>query len=95
MRKAIKHNTSDGAVIEVVQDVTDIVELNKIEYNTAETKWGDDVLDNRVARLPNTVWDQLDKDGITRCYHVLDQKRFRDFLNHPDNRFFRTKPGKL
>ena len=36
-RKAKRHNTDNGAVVEVVQDVTDIVERNKQEFNNAST----------------------------------------------------------
>ena len=91
-----KHNLDNGGyVIETVQDCTAIIEANKEEILTADKKWGDDVFSNRVARLPNTVWDKLNQDGITRGYHVLDQKRFKAFLNHPDNRHFRTKVGTL
>jgi hypothetical protein len=41
------------------------------------------------------VFDELHKQGITRGFHVLDQKRFREWLNNPDNRFFRTREGKV
>jgi len=28
-------------------------------------------------------------------FNVIDLKRFKEFLNHPDNRFFRTKQGRI
>jgi len=30
-----------------------------------------------------------------RGFLVTNEKEFRAFLNDPDNRFFRTRPGKL
>jgi hypothetical protein len=92
-----RHNVGDGKyVIETIQDVSDIVEQNKQEFNNASTTWGDgDVFGNKIAALPNTVWDKLTQDGICRGHHILDMKRFKAFLNHPDNRFFRTKPGRI
>jgi len=30
-----------------------------------------------------------------RGFHVLDMPKFKHWLNDPDNRFFRTKPGKV
>ncbi len=89
------HDTSDGKVIEVVQDVSDIVERNKIEYNNSSTKWSDEPLGNKIASLPMTVVDKLNQQGIMRGHHVLDMKRFKEFLNHRDNRFFRTKQGRI
>ena len=96
MRKATKHNIGDGAVIEVAQDVTEIVEQNKQEYNNALTTWGSgDVFDNKIASIPFTVIDKLNQQGIMRGFHVLDMPKFKNWLNDPDNRFFRTKQGRI
>ena len=90
-----EHKTDDGIVLEVVQDVSDIVERNKKEYNNNSKKWGDDVFDNKIASIPMTVIDKLNQQGIMRGFHVLDQKAFFKWLNDPDNRFFRTKQGRI
>ena len=95
MRQFKKHNTDSGYVIETTQDVTDIIERNKQEYNNSSTKWGEDVFDNKIASIPMTVVDDLNKKGIMRGFHVLDQKKFFAWLNDPDNRFFRTKQGRI
>ena len=89
------HNTDNGKVIETKQDVSDIIERNKQEYNTNTSKWGNDVFDNKIASIPMTVVDDLNKKGIMRGFHVLDQKKFFAWLNDPDNRFFRTKQGRI
>ena len=95
MRQFKKHYTDNGYVIETKQDVTDIIERNKQEYNNSSTKWGEDVFDNKIASIPLTVVDDLNKKGIMRGFHVLDQKKFFAWLNDPDNRFFRTKQGRI
>ena len=95
MRKFKEHNTDDGKVVETNQDVTDIIERNKIEYNNSKNTWGEDVFDNKIASIPLTVVDDLNKQGIMRGFHVLDQKKFFAWLNDPDNRFFRTKQGRI
>lgn len=82
-----------GLIIQTSQDVTDIVEQNKKEYNADNGRWGDDIFSNKIASIPLTCIDELNKQGIMRGFHVLDQKKFRAWLNHPDNRFFRTKKG--
>ena len=90
-----EHDTTDGKVIEVVQDVSDIIERNKIEYNNNSTKWGDDMFDNKIASIPMTVIDDLNHKQIMQGFQILDMKKFKEFLNHPDNRFFRTKQGRI
>ena len=49
----------------------------------------------KIASLPMVVIDDLNKKGIMRGFAVMDQKRFKAFLNDPDNRFFRTRPGEV
>jgi hypothetical protein len=84
----------DGIVIATEQDITEIIEQNKREYNASSTTWGDgDVFSNKIASIPFTVIDELNKQKIMRGFHVVDSKRFKAWLNNPDNRFFRTKQG--
>ena len=95
-RQSVAHNTDDGIVIATTQDITDIIEQNKREYNTSSTTWGDgDVFSNKIASIPFTVIDELNKQKIMRGFHVVDSKRFKAWLNNPDNRFFRTKQGTI
>ena len=93
-RQSVAHNTDDGIVIATEQDITEIIEQNKREYNASSTTWGDgDVFSNKIASIPFTVIDELNKQKIMRGFHVVDSKRFKAWLNNPDNRFFRTKQG--
>jgi hypothetical protein len=95
IRHTIAHDDGEGGLIlETKQDVSHIIEGNKKLFNevTSLDKWGDLT---KVARLPLTVIDDLNKKGIMRGFAVLNEKEFRAFLNHPDNRFFRTRPGKV
>ena len=96
IRTQTVHNADNGdIVIATTQDVTDILEKNKQEYNLTTTKWGNDIFDNKIASIPLTVIDDLNKVGIMRGFAVIDQKKFRAWLNNPDNRFFRTKQGRV
>ena len=96
LRQSVSHDTDEGIVVATQQDVTDIIENNKREYNASSTTWGDgDVFSNKVASIPFTVIDELNKQKIMRGFHVLDPKRFKAWLNDPDNRFFRTKQGTI
>lgn len=83
-----------GLIIRTTQDVTAIVEQNKAQYNAGSVhdKWGDLT---KVASLPFTIVDTLNRKGIMRGFAVIDEKEFRVFLNDPENRFFRTRPGRV
>ena len=88
-------NDKDEITIEQSQDVSALIDQNKKEYNAADTKWSDKLMGNKVASVPFAAIDKLNKQGIMKGYEILDQKRFFAWLNNPENRFFRTKPGHL
>lgn len=95
-RDSTVHADGDGGiVIETKQDISDILEQNKKEYNSYDerAKWSDHLFGNKVASIPLTVIDELNKQGIMRGFAVLDEKRFRAWLNERDNRVFRTRTG--
>lgn len=81
--------STDECVIETVSDVSAILELNKRRYNnqSESTKWGDGQI---VASIPLEVLADLQRRGITD-----DPAKMRAWLNDSDNRFFRTRPGKV
>ena len=88
------HDLDGKHFIETRQDISGILENNKAQFNAIDerTKWGEFT---KVASLPNVVIDDLNQKGVMRGFAVIDEKRFRAFLNDPDNRFFRTRPGQL
>ena len=92
---AVHADGEGGIVIQTRQDVTDIVEQNKKEYNSYDerARWSDQLFGNKVASIPMTVIDDLNKQGIMRGFAVLDDKRFASWLNDPMNRAWRTRTG--
>jgi hypothetical protein len=95
-RKTAVHSDGDGGIIiETKEDITAILEQNKKEYNSYDEKarWSDDLLGNKIASIPFTVIDELNKQGIMRGFHIVDQKRMKAWLNERDNRVFRTRTG--
>ena len=88
-------NDKDEITLQTEQNVDALIEQNKKEYNNAETKWSDQLFGNKVASIPFTAIDKLNKQGIMKGFTVLDQKKFFAWLNDPDNLFFRTKKGNL
>ena len=86
---------TDGFIIESVQDVEPLVELNKSLYNDTEkhTKYGEWT---RIASIPPVIVMELAKQGIlSPAGAILDDKRYRKWLNDSDNRCFRTRAGKV
>jgi hypothetical protein len=92
---AVHADGEGGIVIQTRQDVSAIIEQNKKEYNSFDerARWSDNLFGNKVASIPLTVIDDLNKQGIMRGYAVLDEKRFALFLNDPLNRAWRTRTG--
>jgi len=62
-----------------------ITEWNKKLYNEAPTSWGDGA---SVARIPLALWFTLKQAGI-----LDDKKALRRWINDPENRHFRLRPG--
>lgn len=94
---AVHADGEGGIVIQTRQDVTNIMEQNKKEFNSFDerAKWSDQLFGNKVASIPMTVIDDLNKQGIMRGFAVLDDKRFAMWLNDPMNRAWRTRTGKV
>jgi len=78
----------DEAIIETIFDVQAIGEDNKARYNSFDERanWNGDM--HHVASIPMSLYYQLKADG-----KLDDQAYMRRFLNDPDNRVFRTRPG--
>jgi hypothetical protein len=96
IRQTAVHADGDGGIIiQTSQDVSGIVEQNKKEYNSFDerARWSDELFGNKVASIPMTVIDDLNKQGIMRGFAVLDDKRFALWLNDPMNRAWRTRTG--
>jgi hypothetical protein len=81
-------SSSDTAVIETVQDATDLVDANKAAFNSAESGWKGDM--HKVASIPLNVYYDLKEKGI-----LDNQQALKAWLNDPENRYFRTKPGRV
>ena len=96
IRETAVHTDGEGGiVIQTRQDVSAIIEQNKKEYNSFDerARWSDNLFGNKIASIPMTVIDDLNKAGIMRGFAVLDDKRFAAFLNDTMNRAWRTRTG--
>jgi hypothetical protein len=92
-RYTIAHKLDDVVILETHQDVTPIIEANKIQVANATRKI-DNVM-THVARIPYTVIDDLNQKKIMRGFMIEDERAFKQWLNDPDNRVWRTYPGSV
>ena len=86
---------TEGFSIETRQDVEAIVETNKALWNAREkhTPYGEMT---RIASVPWTIILELSKQGIVSpTGTILDDARYRAWLNDRDNRVFRVRPGRV
>lgn len=91
----IYDDSTGGFAIEYQQDAEPLVEANKALWNTHEkhSKYGEW---SRVASIPNVVVMELAKQKImTPGGTILDDKKFRAFLNDRENQYLRTRPGRI
>jgi hypothetical protein len=80
---------TDEAMIQTQQDVTGVIEENKSEFNQVDERatWGEL---SKVASIPLSLYYQLKSEG-----KLDDQAYMKRWLNDPENRHFRTRPGKV
>ena len=84
------NNETDEATIQTQQDVTDIIEENKQEFNMVDERAGWKGEFHRVASIPMSIYCQLQAEG-----KLDDQEYMKRWLNSDENRFFRVRPGKV
>ena len=77
------------ATIQTQQDVTAIIEENKQEYAQVDerARWGEW---SRVASIPMSIYFQLKAEG-----KLDDQAYMKKWINDPENKYFRTRAGKV
>lgn len=87
-------DVTDESWLETTQEVGDLVENNKAQFNAFDerARYSDGM--NRMASLPLHVFMDLRKRGIID-YTDPKQKKFVQWLNDRDNSVFRTRPGRL
>ena len=80
----------DEATIETIIDATQVVEANKNRFNSFDEKanWKGDK--HHVASIPMALFYQMKAEG-----KLDDQAYMKRWLNDPDNRAFRTRPGEV
>ena len=80
----------DEATIETIIDATQIVSDNKDRFNSFDEKanWKGDM--HHVASIPMALFYQLKAEG-----KLEDEAYMKRWLNDPDNRAFRTRPGEV
>lgn len=81
-------DATDQMTVQTEQTVDPLVDQNKRLQNDTPSNWKGDM--HRVASIPLNLFWELKKQGV-----VDDPKRLKAWLNDPNNRYFRTRTGKV
>ena len=90
-------HTENKVVLHNVQDVEPLLELNKKEL-TGDSMYGtgDNVAGMRkVANIPLVVVEKWKRELGIDIMNKNDWPKIKQLLNDPENRFFRTREGRL
>lgn len=92
MERAYYDEMEDRLTVERVEDVSSVLEKNKRAFDVDNKRFGKGPM-HHVARIPVIVIDKIrNETGIDL---LKDEKALKTFLNDPDNRLFRTRPGRI
>ena len=84
---------AETVTFETRREVEDTTDFNKHLFNQFDerARWGND-FQHRVASIPDfKFWELHKKFGPMKD----NQKDWKRWLNDPDNRAFRTRPGEV
>jgi len=90
-------HSEDEVVLQNVQDVEPLLELNKKEL-TGDSMYGtgDNAVGMRkVASIPLVVIEKWKRELGVDIMNKNDWPKIKQLLNDPENRFFRTREGRL
>jgi hypothetical protein len=91
LTRAHYEEDGDKLIVERVQDVEPILNDNKRALNNASSSWKGEF--HHVASIPLVIIEKYKNEkGIDL---LKDKAALKKFLNDPDNKFFRTKPGRI
>lgn len=82
----------DRLTIQTIQDVEPILEANKRQFDVDDKRYKHETM-NHVARIPMVLIEKVRREQGIDLMH--DEAALKRFLNDPENKFLRTKPGKL
>jgi hypothetical protein len=95
-RQQVVHADGDGGIIiETKQDITEILESNNQIREADKARLGNLKELHHVARIPFTVIDDLNKNGIMRGFTILDDVAFAKWLNDSDNAQWKVYRGNI
>jgi hypothetical protein len=95
-RTSVVHADGDGGIIiETQQDVTEILQaVNEIrDADKARTGHLNDF--HHVGKIPFTVIDEMNKKGIMRGFHIVDDAEFAKWMNGAEGQVWKTYRGTL
>lgn len=94
LRRIFHYDDDTGDfTIQTEHDVEGLIEQNKAEASNVGDGWKGDM--HKVASIPLSVYFALKAQGIIDPRNDPEYKKLRAWLNDSDNRFFRTRGGRV
>lgn len=93
MKETLHYDESeDRLIVHTVQDVEPILKANKAAFDHDNRRFKSESM-NHVARIPLVLVEKVKRE--TGIDLLNDEKALKAFLNDSENKFLRTKPGKI
>lgn len=91
----VHSDDNGGIIIETKQDISDILERNKVlkEIDKARTGATEDL--HLIGSIPFTAIDKLNQMGIMRGFAIVDEPAFKRWLNQPEQDVLKIYRGKV
>jgi len=91
----VHSDDNGGIIIETKQDISDILERNKVlrEVDKARTGATEDL--HLIGSIPFTAIDKLNQMGIMRGFAIVDEPAFKRWLNQPEQDVLKIYRGKV
>jgi hypothetical protein len=93
--QTVHADDNGGIIIETKQDISDILERNKVlrEVDKARTGATEDL--HLIGSIPFTAIDKLNQMGIMRGFAIVDEPAFKRWLNQPEQDVLKIYRGKV
>ena len=87
----------DTLTINKTEDISSVLDANKAQFDVDNKRYTSEAF-NHVARIPVIaieMWCKAKGIPYQDFMADYDNKLMKQFLNDPDNKYFRTKPGRI
>lgn len=94
IRRIHHEHADDSFTVQTVQDVSEVVKNNKMNFDERHGERFNEFA-THVARIPTGIYYDLMRRGIIDEKNDPEGVRLKAWLNDPDNKAWRSRPGRI